>query len=166
MSTKKRSKVYSLALIAMMTAVLEVAKFTLNSIANVELVTLLVVLFTLHFTWKLALPCVLLFATLECMWWGFGTWSIVYYYMWPLLVGLTEVFRKKDDFFFVFLCTMFGLLFGAFCSLLTLVIGGPAAAVAWWVAGIPYDIVHGVSNFVIALVLLKPLRKALERIVR
>ena len=30
----------------------------------------------------------------------------------------------------------------------------------WWIAGIPYDILHGISNFAACLVLYKPLMYA------
>ena len=48
------------------------------------------------------------------------------------------------------------------CSIPYLLIGGIHTAVAWWVSGIPFDMIHGVSNFVLMLVLYKPLRRVLE----
>ena len=41
--------------------------------------------------------------------------------------------------------------------------GGIAAGVAWWVTGIPFDLLHGAGNFVVALLLYKPLRYCLQR---
>ena len=34
------------------------------------------------------------------------------------------------------------------CSIPYLFIGGIHTAFAWWVSGIPFDMIHGVSNFV------------------
>lgn len=31
----------------------------------------------------------------------------------------------------------------------------------WWIAGIPFDIIHGAANFVIMLLLYKPVRKVM-----
>jgi len=45
-------------------------------------------------------------------------------------------------------------------------IGGIAFAVSKWVSGIPFDIAHCVGNFIIALVLFKPLRELLEKLYR
>ncbi len=150
---------------AAMTAIMEAAKFSLNSIANVELITLLVIVFTRRFGWKMTLAASLLFAVLECMWWGIATWSAVYFYIWPLLILFTVLVpSSQDPLVYSILAGAFGLLFGAFCSLFTLVTAGWNAAVAWWIAGIPYDLVHGVSNFVICLLLFKPLQKALSYI--
>ena len=61
--------------------------------------------------------------------------------------------------------------FGALCSLPYIVIGavdggimnGLYAGFTWWVAGIPFDIVHGIGNFVIMLVLYKPIRSVAKR---
>lgn len=152
-----------LVYIAVMTAVMEAAKIALNPIPNVELVTLLVIVFTKQFGWKMTLPSVLIFAFIECTYWGFGTWSIVYFYMWPLLVFLTEMTGRQNSVWaYVLLSGAFGLFFGAFCSVATLVIGGLNAAFAWWIAGIPYDLIHGVSNLIIAALLFVPLNRALE----
>lgn len=51
------------------------------------------------------------------------------------------------------------------CSIPYLFIGGIHTAVAWWVSGIPFDMIHGVSNLVLMLVLYKPLRRVLEHCV-
>jgi energy-coupling factor transport system substrate-specific component len=57
----------------------------------------------------------------------------------------------------------FGLLFGALCMPVDMVIGGFAYAAAKWVSGIPFDIAHCGGNFVIALVLFRPMRKLLQK---
>lgn len=51
------------------------------------------------------------------------------------------------------------------CSIPCLFIGGIHTVFAWWVSGIPFDMIHGVSNFVLMLVLYKPLRRVLEHCV-
>ncbi|MDO5108469.1 MAG: hypothetical protein Q4D59_00930 [Erysipelotrichaceae bacterium] len=153
--------------IAVMTAIMEAAKIALNPVPNVELITLLVIVFTKQFGWKMTLPAVLIFAFIECTYWGFGTWSIVYFYMWPLLVLLTHLNRNAESIWnYTVLSAAFGLTFGAFCSVVTLIAAGLKAAFAWWIAGIPYDLVHGISNFIICLLLFRPLNNALEALKR
>ena len=39
--------------------------------------------------------------------------------------------------------------------------GGPAVALSWWISGIPFDLLHCGGNFVMVLVLFKPLRRLL-----
>ena len=158
-------KTIDVALIAILVAILEVAKMVLNSIANVELITLLFIIFTLQFGIKKTLITSMLFSILECAVWGFATCSIVYFYIWPLLILFTHVLRKADNkMIFTFLSGFFGLSFGMFCSIITFANGGINAAVSWWIAGIPYDVVHGVSNFIIALLLFAPINNAFIQI--
>ena len=73
---------------------------------------------------------------------------------------------------FAILSGFYGLLFGAYCSLPYIVIGtvgggiksGLIMAFNWWVAGIPYDILHGISNFFVMLVLYHPVHKVMQKI--
>ena len=59
---------------------------------------------------------------------------------------------------------VFGLLFGALCSIVDACIGGVAYAVAKWASGIPFDIAHCLGNFGMALVMFRPLRELLEKL--
>jgi energy-coupling factor transport system substrate-specific component len=36
---------------------------------------------------------------------------------------------------------------------------------SWWIAGIPFDLIHGAANFVIMLLLYKPTRRVMDRII-
>lgn len=163
-SRKSIFSVKDIAVIGMMTAMLEAVKMALSSVPNVELVTLLIVLFTLFLGWK-TLIAVWAFVGLECVVWGFGLWTVMYVYIWPILVFLTLLMRKsKSCLPFCFLCGFFGLAFGAFCSIPYFFISGPRMAVNWWISGIPYDILHGISNFVICLIAFRPLNAALTRV--
>ena len=59
---------------------------------------------------------------------------------------------------------LFGLLFGFLCAIPYIFTSGFAGAVAWWIAGIPWDIVHGISNFVIMLMLFGPIQNVMQKI--
>jgi hypothetical protein len=151
--------------IAAMTAVLETAKIALSFLQNIELVSLLIILYTLHFGVKRTLSAVYIFDGIETLIWGIGTWVISYLYVWTILVLMTYLFRHfATKWPFVLLSTVFGLSFGALCALTTLFIGGPKLALSWWIAGIPYDIVHSAGNFTVSFFLFTPLTKAIEKI--
>lgn len=153
-----------IVLIAFLTAILETAKFALNAIANVELITLLIIIFTRRFGVRMMLAVCMIFTVLECLWWGISIWTVTYFYVWPILVLLVHMFRKMTAALsWAILSGAYGLVFGALCSFTTLVIAGFSAAVSWWIAGIPYDLVHCVSNFIICLLLFRPLTAALDR---
>lgn len=166
MRNKGRISVRDIALIGMMTAALEAAKLAMSFLPNVELVTLLVILFTLCLGGK-ALAAVFAFVGVECLVWGIGLWTIMYLYIWPLLALLALLFRRQESvLFWSVLSGFFGLFFGALCAIPYFFIGGVQTAAAWWIAGIPWDILHGVSNFVLCLVLFAPLRKVFLRLGR
>lgn len=161
---KRKLTAKDIALTGVMIAMLEAAKQALVFLPNVELVTLLVILYTLYFGKKTGYV-IFAFVLFEGIWYGFGLWWLMYAYIWPFLALITYLFRKIDSvWFFSILAGMFGLFFGALCSIPYLFIGGPRSAFAWWIAGIPYDIIHCISNFVLCMVLFLPLRKVLKRL--
>lgn len=53
---------------------------------------------------------------------------------------------------------IFGFLFGLLCAIPYIFISGIPGAFAWWVQGIPFDLIHGVANFAIMLVLYHPIQ--------
>ncbi len=163
---KKNAKlaVYDIVLIGIMVAALESGKLALSFLPNVEIVTLLIILYTLCFG-KKVFYAIFTFVFLEGFLYGFGLWFIMYLYVWPLLALVTYLCRKKTGvLFYSLLSAFFGLSFGAFCAIPYIFISGFRGAFAWWVAGIPFDIVHCVSNFILMLILFKPLNNALRRL--
>lgn len=154
-----------LVLTAAMTAVLEVSKHALDALPNIELISLLVILYTLHFGLKKTMAPVLIFSAVEMMIYGIGIWTVTYFYVWPVLVLLANAFRNHASRLNIsLLSAVFGLFFGLLCALVTVLIGGIRTAFAWWIAGIPYDLVHCAGNFVIAFLLYLPLSNALSHL--
>jgi energy-coupling factor transport system substrate-specific component len=70
--------------------------------------------------------------------------------------------NKRSPFFWAILSGAYGLSFGTLCSVPYLFIGGIPMAVSKIISGIPFDVVHCIGNYVIALVLFKPLYRFLE----
>lgn len=161
---KKTITIRDIVTSGLMLATLEVAKNVLAFLPNVELVTLLVILYTLFFGRKIfiVIPG---FILLEGTIYGFGLWWIMYLYAWPLLAILTLLFKKqKSVWFWSILSGSFGLSFGALCAIPYIFLTGFQGAIAWWIAGIPYDILHCISNFLICTVLFVPLRNVLTKV--
>ena len=134
------------------------------SLPNIEPVSLLVMLFAVVFGRRALYP-IYVYVFLEIAVYGVHLWSVNYLYVWVLLAFAAWCLRDmRAPWGWAVLSGGFGLLFGALCAPVYLTAGGIHAAVSWWISGIPYDIIHGVSNFVMALVLFTPLRRALERL--
>lgn len=168
---KRKISINDICLIGIMVAVIEVCKLVLSFLPNVELTSFWLIMFTLFFGWKVAFV-VPVFILIEGCVYGFGSWWIMYLYTWPLLVLVVWLCRKQTSpWFFSVLSGVFGLLFGLFCSLPYVVMGawdggihaGLRTGFTWWVAGIPWDLVHGIANFVLMLVLYQPIYTIMQR---
>lgn len=164
MTEKTAVSTKDIALIGMMIATIEVAKVAMAALPNIELTSFLIILYTLYFG-KRILFVIPAFILLECCMYGFGLWWIMYLYAWPLLALVTHIFRRQESaWFWSIVSGAFGLSFGALCAIPYLFISGPKGAFAWWVAGIPFDVIHCISNFAICLVLFLPMRTAMKKI--
>lgn len=150
--------------IALLSAILYVSKVALEFLPNVELVSLLVILYTLVFG-RDAFLIVTVFNFFELIQWGFGTWWVSYLYVWPLLCLITLLLKKliKEEFIIWSIVSgVFGLIFGSLFAIVYLFVD-PAYALAYWINGLPWDVWHAVCNFVIMLVLGKPLYSVLNK---
>ena len=157
-----------------MVAVIEACKLTMQSLPNIEMTSFFIILFTLRYP-RLTLYAIPVFTLIEGVVYGFGLWWVMYLYAWPLLTFVTRAFSRADSaFFWAVVSGVFGLLFGALCALPYFFIGFVSGGVsqgftqmfAWWIAGIPFDLIHGVSSFVIMLVLYRPISLLLRRMPR
>ena len=171
MEHKSKLNIKDIALIGLMVAIIEVCKVTMAHIPNVELTTFWLMMFTL-FLGKRVYYVIPVFIIIEGLIYGFGLWWIMYLYLWPLVVAVTYIFRKDNSIFtYSMISGVFGLLFGFFGAIPYVFLGtfeGPLAngfkvATAWWIAGIPWDLVHGISNFIIMLVLYHPIANVMKK---
>ena len=139
-------------------------KVVMAGLPNIEPVTLTLLVYGAVFGLKALYPAYV-YVAMEILYFGLGTWNINYLYIWAIPVMIAIVFRKMDQsLLWAMVSGTFGLLFGALCAPVDVVIGGFAYAVAKWISGIPFDIAHGIGNFCMALVLFKPLRSLLEKL--
>ena len=163
--------VRDIALIGLMTALIEVCKLTMASLPNIELTTFWIILFTIYFGKKIyfVIP---VFILLEGLIFGFGLWWFMYLYTWPLLAFITQNLNKHSSVMtWSILAGVFGLSFGLLCSMPYFFIATSGSfavrlqiTFAWWVAGIPWDIIHGVSNFIIMSQLYHPIKNIIEKV--
>lgn len=159
-------KASDITLIAILSASLTAGKLVLSIVPNVEIVTFLLIVYTVMFGIKRAMLATIVFVTTEVLMYGFGTWIMGYYVIWPLLILLTHFIstRSKSEYGFAILASIFGFSFGLFFALFESIFYGISYAVPYWISGLPFDIVHGVSNFIIVLVLFSPITKTIEHL--
>ena len=161
---KKRTPLAELALFGVLGALTFGAKVVMSYLPNIEPVSLMVMLFAVTFGRRALYP-IYIYVLLEFLLYGLNFWSINYLYIWAVLAAAAWLLRSMEHpLAWALLSGGFGLLFGALCAPVDVFIGGFGYAVGRWVSGIPYDLLHGAGNFVIALVLFAPMRRRMERL--
>ncbi|MDR1631053.1 MAG: hypothetical protein LBS36_12710 [Oscillospiraceae bacterium] len=162
--TKTRTAVLDIVLFGLFTAILFAVQVGLAFLPNIELVTPLLIVFTLVLGKKVFAP-LYAFVVLEGIFYGFHIWWIAYLYVWAVLVMITLLLKKLDSaFLFAVTAAIFGLLFGTMTSLPYLFIGGWEMFVTTVVAGLSFDLVHCAGNFALTLILYRPLKLLLSKL--
>ena len=148
--------------LSMLGTLLFVTQVVMAALPNINLVSVFVIVYTLVYGRKVLYP-IYLFAMLEGLVYGFGIWWIMYLYVWTILAVIVLLLKEmKSAFGWAVIAGLFGLCFGFLCSFPYFFIGGFTTMISWWISGIPYDITHCVSNFILTLILFKPLYSSLS----
>lgn len=153
-------------LCGLLAAVVFVLQVALGFLPNIEPVSILIIVFTLVLGRK-TLLIIYTFALLEGIFYGFGIWWVMYLYVWTILYFIVRMMKKNQSVvIWAVVGGGFGLAFGALCAIPYAIAGGIGAGIAWWTAGLLFDIFHGIGNFFIILVLFRPVYNIVNRLVQ
>ena len=156
--------ILEIVLFGVLGALMFALQVVMGFLPNIEPVSLLVMVFAVVFGWKCLYP-IYIFVIMEFLFYGIGIWNVYYLYIWTVLAVAAMVMKKNQSpMGWALLSAVYGLLFGALCAIADAFIGGVAYAAGKWVTGIPFDITHCAGNFVIGLVLFKPVRNLVDRL--
>lgn len=160
---KNGMKVIQAATMGLLSAILLLGQIIMAPLPNIEPVTLLLIIYTLVYG-KKVFYIIYTFALLEGVIYGFGIWWVNYLYVWPILACLVLLLQKNESvILWSVLAGAYGLCFGALCAIPYAVSGGIGAGIAYWIEGIPFDVMHCVGNIVITLVLFRPVYAVIFR---
>lgn len=161
---KLKPAIRDITLPAIAAALLVGVQVAMMSLPNIELVTLLIILYTLHFKVK-TVYIIYVFVVIEGVIYGFHIWWIVYLYIWTLLFIIALLLnRMRSPLLWAIVGGTYGLLFGSLSSIPYFITAGLGGGIAYIVAGIRFDLLHCIGNFALILALFKPLDLALSRI--
>jgi hypothetical protein len=170
MKSRTYARTLYIVLGALFGALLFVSQIIAASLPNIELVSLFIIVWTRVYRYG-ALPGIGVFILLEGLCYGFGIWWVSYLYIWFILWGMVMLvppMKKARPLAaalgWASLSGVYGLAFGSLTAIPWLFRGGPAAAIAYILSGIPFDITHGVANFVLAFLLAIPLIRLLSKL--
>ncbi len=145
-----------------------ISKVILDALPNIHLVGVLIVAITAVYRLKAIYP-ISVFIFLTGIYGGFSLWWIPYLYIWFVLWGFTMLLPKKmpcwfSSFVYIAVCGLHGFLFGTLYAPFQALAFGLSfkGMIAWIIAGLPYDAIHGVSNCICGL-LIVPIIFALKR---
>ena len=120
---------------------------------NVHLLGVFTIAFTVVYRKKALYP-IYTYVLLNGIFCGFATWWIPYLYLWSVLWGATMLLPKRipeklRPLVYMLLCAAHGFLFGTLYAPAQALLYGLSfqKMVAWIISGLPWDFVHGVSNF-------------------
>ncbi len=153
------------AQLGLMAALMVTTQLALSFIPNVHLTAVLIVVTAVTFGWS-AMYSVGVYVFIEGLMYGFGIWWFSYLYAWPILCAAAVLLarRRLPPLMWAVVTGAHGLVFGALFALPYIFISGVKAAAAYWISGIPFDIIHCVSNFTLTAVLVNPLISVAQRL--
>ena len=155
------------AVFAMLGAIMYASKMLMEIAPNVHLLGTFVIAFTLVYGKKALYP-IYVFVLLTGVYAGFATWWVPYLYLWTVLWGVIMLLpknmpKKIKPLVYMTVCAMHGFLYG--------ILYAPAQAfffglnwegtIAWIMTGLPWDFLHGISNFFCGMLIL-PIVRALR----
>ncbi len=159
--------VKEIAVFGMLGGVMYVSKMIMELLPNVHLLGVFIIAFTVVYRQK-ALYIIYTYVFLNGIFSGFAAWWIPYLYVWTVLWGAVMLLprklpRKAEPFVYMAVCAAHGFLFGTLYAPAQAILFGLSlqGMVAWIIAGLPWDCMHGVSNFFCGI-LIMPLIYALR----
>lgn len=152
----------------MLGAVMYASKLLTELLPNIHLIGVFIVAITVVYRKKALYP-IYVFIFLTGLLNGFNMWWIPYLYIWAVLWGAVMLLPKKlppkaAPVIYAIVCSLHGFLYGTIYAPAQALMFGLdfKGMVAWIVAGLPYDAIHGVSNFIGGLILIVPLTSILK----
>lgn len=140
------------------------SKVLMEFLPNIHLLGALTVAYTIAFRKKALYP-IYTYVFLDGLFAGFSTWWIPYLYIWTVLWAVVMLLPKKTNrLIYMLVCSMHGFLFGTLYAPAQAIIYGLSiqGMIAWIIAGLPYDCIHGISNFFVGIIIV-PIVSLLRR---
>ena len=138
---------------AMLGALMYASKVIMELAPNIHLLGVFTVAFTVVYRKKALYP-IYIYVLLNGMFCGFATWWIPYFYLWTILWGAVMLLPKNmpakiKPLVYMLVCSAHGFLFGTLYAPAQAILYGLdlKGMIAWIIAGLPWDFIHGVSNF-------------------
>ena len=148
-----RLNIKEICIFGMLGALMYASKLVMEAFPNIHLIGVFVVAITVVYR-KKALYAIYTFVLLTGIFGGFSLWWLPYLYIWLPLWGAAMLLqknmsRKKAVIVYMITCAAHGFLYGTLYAPAQAILFGLTfeGTIAWIAAGLPFDCVHGISNF-------------------
>lgn len=128
------------------------SKVIMSVLPNIHLLGMLTMTYTVVYRAKALIP-IYIYVMLDGLFSGFNFWWLPYLYIWTILWAITMLLPKKMPLkiaaiVYPIICALHGFAFGTLYAPAQALMFGLnfEQTVAWIIAGIPFDVIHGVSN--------------------
>lgn len=162
-------KIRDIAVFAMIAAMMIASKKIMEILPNIHLLGLFIVSLTVVYRSYALIP-IYLYVFLDGLLGGFSLWWYPYLYVWTILWGMTMLIPKKlpekvKNVLYIAVCAIHGFAFGILYMPAQMLLFGLdlKLGIAWWIAGLPFDIIHGISNLCVGF-LIVPLVKVMKKV--
>ena len=151
--------VREIAVFSMLGAMMFASKILMDVLPNIHLIGTFIVAITVVYRKKALYP-IYVFVFITGLLNGFGTWWLPYLYIWTVLWGGVMLLPKKlpekaKPFIYSAVCALHGFLYGVLYAPAQALLFGLdfKGMIAWIVAGLAFDVTHGISNFVCGMLI-------------
>ena len=162
-------KLWEVALYPLLAIIMFTSKIAMDLLPNMHLLGMFIVTYTIVFRIKALIP-IYIFVFLAGIYGGFNPWWIPYLYIWTVLWGAVMLLprnmpKKIAVPIYMAVCGLHGFLYGVLYAPAQALMFGLdfKGAVAWIISGIPFDAIHGISNFFLGALIL-PISRLLRKL--
>lgn len=138
---------------AMLGALMYMSKLLMDALPNIHLIGVFIVAITVVYRKKALYP-IYIFVLMSGLLGGFSAWWVPYLYIWTVLWGMTMLLPKNlpskaAPVIYMVVCSLHGFIYGILYAPAQALMFGLdfKGTLAWIAAGFPFDITHGISNF-------------------
>ena len=160
-----------MAVFAMLGALMFCSKLIMEVIPNIHLLGMFTMVYTLVFRKKALIP-IYIYVMLNGLYAGFSMWWVPYLYIWTILWAITMLLprrmpTKAKCVVYPAVCCLHGIAFGTLYAPAHAIMLGMNVPqmLAWIVAGLPWDLLHGVGNLFAGMLIL-PLSQLLQKCIK
>ena len=154
---------------AMLGAIMFASKVIMEALPNMHLLGTLVVTYTVVYRRRALIP-IYIYVLLNGIYGGFSLWWVPYLYIWTILWGMAMLIpkglsKKAKCVIYPIISCIHGFAYGSLYAPAQALMFGLdfEGMIAWIIAGLPFDAIHGISNLAAGFLIL-PLSELIDKL--